>query len=173
MLKKDCFQLGRVTKKHSYKGEVVVHLDTDMPEKYQNLESILLDIQGELVPFFMEESLWTGGQKLRVKFEDIDNEEQALKIINLEAYLPIALLPPLEGKQFYYHEIEGYTATDVTHGEIGVVKTVSDESSQPLFIIKAKDKEILIPAIDSFISKIDRDNKIIYLETPDGLLDLF
>ena len=173
MLKTDCFQLGRVTKKHSYKGEVVVHLDTDMPEKYQNLESVFLDIQGELVPFFIEESLLTGGQKLRVKFEDVDNEEQALKLINHEIYLPIALLPPLEGKQFYYHEVEGFTATDVNHGEIGVIRTVSDESSQPLFIIQNKGKEILIPAIDSFISKIDRTEKIMYLETPDGLLDLF
>ncbi len=173
MLKTDCFQLGRITKKHSYKGEVVVHLDTDMPEKYQNLESVFLDIQGELVPFFIEESLWTGGQKLRVKFEDIDNEEQALKLINHEVYLAIALLPPLKGKQFYYHEVEGFTAIDVNLGEIGVIKTVSDESSQALFIIQKGDKEILIPAIDSFISKIDRIAKIIYLETPDGLLDLF
>ena len=139
MQKSDCFQLGRITKKHSFKGELVIHLDTDQPEKYTKLESILLDYKGELVPFFIEECLWTGGQKLRVRFEDVNSEAEAEKLINCKIYLPINLLPKLEGNQFYYHEVEGFKAVDEKLGFIGTVETVSDENFQPLFIIKNGD----------------------------------
>ncbi|MCT4624673.1 MAG: ribosome maturation factor RimM [Schleiferiaceae bacterium] len=173
MQKSDCFLLGRITKKHSFKGELVVHLDTDQPEKYQNLESVLLDYRGELVPFFITECLWTGGQKLRVRFEDINNEEEAAKLINCEIFLPLSFLPKLEGNQFYFHEVEGFKAQDEQHGEIGIIEAVSDENFQPLFIIKNQEKEILIPAIDTFIKQIDRENKVVLLSTPDGLIELF
>ncbi len=173
MQKSDCFLLGRITKKHSFKGELVIHLDTDQPEKYQNLESVLFDYKGELVPFFITECLWTGGQKLRVRFEDIENEAEAERYINTELFLPLSFLPKLEGNQFYFHEVEGFKAIDEVHGDIGIIQTVSDENFQPLFIIKHDEKEILIPAIDTFISKIDRTEKAIFLNTPEGLIDLF
>jgi 16S rRNA processing protein RimM len=173
MLKSDCFLLGRITKKHSFKGELVIHLDTDQPEKYTKLESVLLDFRGELVPFFITECLWTGGQKLRVRFEDVDNEIEAEKLINCELYLPLSFLPKLEGNQFYFHEVEGFEAIDENLGTIGTVQSVSDENFQPLFIIKNDEKEILVPAIDTFISRLDRAKKVIYLNTPEGLIDLF
>lgn len=173
MQKSDCFLLGRITKKHSFKGELVIHLDTDQPEKYQNLESVFLDYKGELVPFFIIECLWTGGQKLRVRFEDIETETEAERYINTELFLPLSFLPKLDGNQFYFHEVEGFNAVDEEHGDIGIIETVSDENFQPLFIIKHGEKEILIPAIDTFISKIDRTEKTIFLKTPEGLIDLF
>ena len=165
--------MGRITKKYSFKGELVIHLDTDQPEKYKNLESVLLEYKGELVPFFISECLWTGGQKLRVRFEDVENETDAERYINCELYLPLSFLPKLKGNQFYFHEVEGFKAVDEVYGDIGIIETVSDENFQPLFIIKQGEKQILIPAIDTFISKINRAEKTIFLKTPEGLIDLF
>jgi 16S rRNA processing protein RimM len=173
MQKSDCFLLGRITKKYSFKGELIIHLDTDQPEKYKNLESVLLDYKGELVPFFITECLWTGDQKLRVRFEDVENESDAERYINMELYLPLSFLPKLEGNQFYFHEVEGFKAVDAVHGDVGIIEAVSDENYQPLFIIKHGEKQILIPAIDTFISEIDRTEKTIFLKTPEGLIDLF
>lgn len=173
MLKKDCFQLGHISKKHSFKGEVVIHLDTDEPEKYQNLESVLVELNGSLVPFFIEESLLMGNNKLRVKFEDIASEEEANSLIGTELFLPLSSLPKLSGKKFYYHEVIGFKAKDVEKGLIGTIENVLDESVQPIFLIKSGEKEILVPAIDEFIEKVDRSNQSILLKTPEGLLDLY
>lgn len=173
MLKKDCFQLGHISKKHSFKGEVIFHLDTDQPERYENLESVLVDVNGNLIPFFMEQTRLMGNNKLRVKFEDVNNEQEANHMIGAELFLPLAALPPLSGKKFYFHEVIGYTAIDNTHGDIGIIEDVLDDSAQLIFLIKKEEQEILVPAIDEFIDRLDRKVKVVYLNTPEGLLDIY
>ena len=53
---KDCFYLGKITKKHSFKGELVINLDTDEPEIYEYLQSVFININGKLIPYFIEKS---------------------------------------------------------------------------------------------------------------------
>lgn len=173
MRKEECFYLGKIAKKYSYKGEVLAYLDTDEPELYEKLESVFVEIHKHLVPFFIEKSQLHKNDFLRIRFEDIDSEEAADRILGCELYLPLKFLPKLEGNKFYYHEIIGFEAEDQRLGTIGTITGVNDSSAQPLFEIKKGDIEILIPMIDDFIVKIDRDNKKIILNTPEGLVDLY
>jgi 16S rRNA processing protein RimM len=173
MRKEECFYLGKIVKKHSFKGEVVIKLDTDEPELYRNMESVFVDLGGNLVPFFIEKSSLSKGTMLRVKFDDVNTEEEANFIMKSGIYLPLDLLPKLEGNQFYFHEIIGFTVIDRTFGTVGVVVDVNDTAAQPLFEIERDDKEIFIPLIDDFIKKVDREKKEIQVETPEGLIELY
>lgn len=173
MQKKDCFFLGKVARKHSFKGEVVIALDTDEPELYANIDAVFIDMGNNFLPFFIERSLLQKGNQLRVKFEDIDSETDAETILKHDTYLPLELLPKLEGNKFYYHEVIGFLVNDRNHGEIGTIYGINDASAQALFEIKKGDIEILIPMIDDFIKKVDRENKTIFVETPDGLIDMY
>ena len=173
MRKEDCFYLGKIVRKHSFKGQVVAKLDTDEPELYKNLESVFVALGNDLVPFFIDESLLQKGNQLRIRFEDVDSEEDADAILGSELYLPLEFLPKLTGNKFYFHEIIGFDIEDINHGYVGVVTGVNDSSAQPLFEINANGTEIFIPMIDDFIKKVDRDNKKIVVETPEGLIDLY
>ena len=170
---KDCFYLGKITKKYSFKGELIISLDTDEPEIYKNLKSVFININGRLIPYFIEKSKSQKKATLRVKFEDINSEEEALSIINKEVYLPLENLPELKGKKFYYHEIIGYNVVDTNHGNIGLIIKVEDKTSQSIFIIKNNGKEILIPVNDNIIQLINRKNKTIHITAPNGLIDLY
>jgi len=173
MQKKDCFYLGKVVRKHSFKGEVVIKLDTDEPELYNNLDAVFINVGNNLIPFFIEKSLLQKGNQLRVKFEDFTTEEDANTILKSAVYLPLDLLPKLTGTKFYFHEVIGFTIEDVNYGEVGVLFGINDKTAQPLFEIKNGEKEILIPMIDDFIKKIDRVNKKIIVETPEGLIEMY
>ncbi len=173
MRKEDCFYLGKIAKKFSYKGEVLIYLDTDEPELYENMESVFVEFNNHLVPFFIISSSLHKNDFLRTRFEDIDSEEEADKIMGCEVYLPLSMLPKLEGDKFYFHEVIGFDAEDERLGVIGTIVSINDSSAQPLFEIKRGDIEILVPMIDDFIVKVDRDNKKIILNTPEGLVDLY
>ena len=173
MKKEDCFYLGKIVKKYSFKGEVLAKLDTDEPELYENLDSILIDLRNNLVPFFIESSQFHKSELLRIKFEDVDSEADADALIKSDLYLPLDLLPELDDDKFYFHEIIGFTIKDENYGEVGVLKSINDSTAQSLFEIDRNGTQILIPMNDQFIVEVDKTNRIIIVKTPEGLIDLY
>ncbi|PZU12614.1 MAG: 16S rRNA processing protein RimM, partial [Chryseobacterium sp.] len=104
MRKEDCYLLGKITRRHGLAGNVILKLDTDQPELYNKLESIFVEINGLLVPFFIAKSSWSKLDALNIAFK---NSTEALvdQSLGKNVYLPLTSLPKLSGKQFYYHEI--------------------------------------------------------------------
>lgn len=173
MRKEDCFYVGTVVNKFSFKGELLVKLDTDEPDLFVGMESVFIEIGKNLVPFFIESSQLHKSLLLRVKFEDIDDEPTADALMKHDLYLPMTFLPPLEGTKFYFHEIIGFTMTDTNHGVIGTITGVNDTTSQALFEVDHDGVEILVPMNDHFIVAVDREKRDITVTTPDGLIDLY
>jgi 16S rRNA processing protein RimM len=171
--KEDCFYLGKIVKKYSFKGELLAKLDTDEPELYDDLEAIFIDLKGNLVPFFIEASQLHKSNLLRLKFEGVGTEADADSLMKTELYLPLNLLPKLEGDKFYFHEVIGFTIEDENYGKVGILSGINDSTAQPLFEIDRNGIEILIPMNDEFIVKVDRTNKTIIVNTPEGLIDLY
>ena len=173
MKKEDCFYLGKIVKKYSFKGELLAKLDTDEPQLYENIDAVFMDLRGNLVPFFIESAQLHKSDLLRLKFEDVETEADADALIKSELYLPLDLLPKLEGDKFYFHEVIGFTVKDQNFGEVGIIKAINDSTAQALFIIDRNGTEILIPMNDEFIVKVDKPNKTIEVNTPEGLIDLY
>ena len=173
MRKEDCFYLGKIAKKFSFKGEVLIYLDTDEPELYENMESVFVEFNKNLVPFFIENSSLHKNDFLRVHFEDVDTEEEADSILNCAVYLPLSMLPKLEGNQFYFHEVIGFEIEDKRLGVFGKIVSINDSSAQPLFEVVKGTVEILVPMIDQFLLKIDRKNKKVVMDLPEGLVEMY
>ena len=173
MNKKDCYFLGKIIKKYSFKGEVIAKLDADESDIYKELKTVFLDLNNNLVPYFITNVKLHKSDLLRLKFEDINNEVEANELIKKDMYLPLKLLPKLEGNCFYFHEVLGFEILDQNYGKIGVLKSINDQSSQAFFEIDNDGKEILIPVNDEFIKYVNRDSKTITVITPPGLIDLY
>ena len=173
MQKEDCFYLGKIVKKYSFKGELLVKLDTDDPQFFKKMESVYVEQHKNLVPFFIAQSSLHKSLLLRVKFEEVNTETEADALIGTEIYVPLTFLPKLTGNRFYYHDIIGYSVEDLDFGKVGTVTGVNASTSQALFEIDSNGKQVLIPIIDHFITNLDRDSKTIHLDVPNGLIELY
>ena len=173
MLKEDCFFLGHITKTHGLQGELMAAFDTDVPERYTTLESLYIEQAGELIPHFISQITLCRRGHFILALEEVDYA-QAQLLVQCNLYLPLSQLPPLSGKQFYYHEIIGFAVHDATHGPIGHCLAVNDHSAQPLLIITGTNsEEILVPLHDAFIKAIHREEQRLELHLPEGLLELY
>ena len=168
----DCFYIGTIVSKFSFRGEVLIKLDSDDPEMYEEMESVFIALGNNLVPFFIEKSTLHKSDLLRVKFEEVDSEADAEALLKHKIYLPLEALPTLTGNQLYYHEAIGFEVMDNQYGYVGKITAINDNTVQPLFEVEDEaEHQILIPI--NFLDKIDREGRKITVNTPEGLIELY
>jgi len=166
-----CYQLGYVLKTHGLKGELVVVIDADNPQEYSKLESVFVEINKKLIPFFLER-FQLNGAKAIIKFEEVDFIEQAKGFKGAKLYLPLDFLPEIE-EGYYFHELIGFKVIDSNEGILGKISGVFDSGSQDLIAMHYQEKEVLIPLTDEVVTSVDKKEKTIYTTLPNGLLDIY
>lgn len=173
----ECFYLGYTSKVHGKQGELIAKLDVDNPNKYNKLESVLVRLNkndNSLIPFFITQAQVLNNGTIKLKIDDINDVAQAELLVGKELFLPLNKLPKLTGNKFYYHEVIGFQVIDAAKGNIGEIFNVLDFPQQAVLEIKnAQEKEILIPITDQIIKTVDRAEKKITIEAPEGLIDLY
>lgn len=170
---KDCFELGSVIKPHGLKGAVSIYIDADDPEVYSELDAVFLQLGSSLVPHFIESIDRKSVNQFKVKFEGLEKEEDAKRISKAKIFLPLSALPPLKEKQFYFHEIIGFTLIDESFGPVGEIVEVMEYPGNLLARTMHEGKEVLAPMNDETILEINRKEKTLSLRVPEGLIDMY
>ncbi len=172
MKQEECYEFGIIAKTHGLKGEVAIKLDVDDPAEYADIESMFVEMKGQLVPYFVESSRFHQ-DRLIVKFEEVDTLEAATRLKGNLLFLPLESLPELEEGQFYFHEVIGYELADPKLGTLGKIEQVYTATAQPLFAITYKGKEVLVPMSDELLVGINHEAKTLEITVPEGLIDLY
>lgn len=172
MKKEDCYFLGKITRRHGLQGNVFLKLDTDQPEMYNKLDSIFIEINGLLVPFFVAKQSWSKGDTLIISYK---NSTEALvdQTMGRDVFMPLSTLPKLSGNKFYYHEVIGFEIREEDGKTCGNIVSINDQTAQHYFILDLAGKEIIIPIIKDWILELNREEKYLKMQLPEGLMDVF
>ena len=173
MNKDNFYSLGKITKTSGYKGSLMFFFDVDNIHNYKDLSSLFIKIDNNFIPFFIEELSIKSPQKAFVKLQGVDDQTRAENLVNYKTYLSYELLHQDEKDRLSTHRIIGYQVVDTHKGAIGELIEIQDQGAQSIFVIVFNEKEILIPLHEDFIQKEDHAQKILYLDTPEGLIDLY
>lgn len=166
------YLVGKLTRTHGLKGDVLLKLDTDQPQDYDKIESFFVQINGLLAPFFVERQSWAKPDTKIIGLQNV-NLQMAEQLIGNEVYMPLSTLKPLSGNRFYYHEVVGFEVKDAEGRSYGEIEAVNDQTAQHYFVLKLNGKEVVVPIIREWISEVDRADKTIRMNLPDGLLEVF
>lgn len=169
----EVFYIGRITKYRGISGEVEISFTDDAFDR-GSAEYLVFEVDGIFVPFFWEEYKFKNDQTAIFKFEDIDNEEAAKKIVGLKVYYPYCFLDENDSDELSsIRAVTGFHIAEEKYGDIGVVTHVDDSSANVLFTIETNDgEEIIIPFHNDFLVDFDLKKRCMTLALPEGLLDL-
>jgi 16S rRNA processing protein RimM len=171
----DCFLLGKITKPHGYKGDVILYIDADQPEFYKELDCIWLEIGGRLVPHFLDATkAHNSFQRIIVHLNGVDDEAGAKALGGANVFLPTKYLPELDENQFYLHEVQGWRVSDAeSEVTIGTINKVLDYAIYPILEVHSDGKEVLIPLPAEIDIRVNRMEQQLFVTIPEGLLDVY
>mgnify|MGYP005850295451 CR=1 FL=1 len=164
------FYLGTISRKFSFKGEVVLQINPDLDEFPKHIKSVFVEIQQKRIPFFIEFIKAHKKNSIRIKFEDVSSELEAEEIVKHDVYVLTSEIDIDE--DFSLKDLLGFTAYDHRDQEIGEIISINTSTPQTILEIKSENGSILIPVNEDWIVEIDQEQKDIFFELPDGLLEL-
>ena len=169
--KKETVRIGYFAKPHGIKGELSLVTDYDLFKDTTD-PYVICEMDGILVPFFVDSFRYKGKSILLVKLAGIDNEISAKLFVNMEVFYPADRVktPSINDMDLKY--LTGYMLEDKTLGFLGVITYVDETTINTLFNVDYQGKEVLVPFADELVVSIDHDRQRIVLSLPDGILDL-
>ena len=153
------------------KGPLIVKLEKFFSENIPQMESVFLEIEGRPVPFFISGSEYSGADILKLRLKDMISVEKVIEFTGCRVFLTTEM--PVDDKSDNFQSLTGYKVIVNGNNQIGSIAEVIPNSGQWLLsIISLKNKEILIPFHEHFIVSIDKREKIIVMDIPEGLTDI-
>jgi 16S rRNA processing protein RimM len=166
------YTIGYVQRTVGLKGEFAIRLDVDEPKRYMGIDALFLQDETENIPLFLTSSR-VNGTEMVVKPEGVDSQEEARRCVGKTVCLPMAALPDIGEKRFYFHEIKGFEVIDERCGAIGIVEGVIERMMQPVLQVLDGRIEILLPLPEGAVQKVDRVDRKLYVQSPEGLIELY
>ena len=163
----EVYKIGRLGKSHGIKGEISFQFDDDVFDRV-DADYLVVEIDGILVPFFMEEYRFRSDSLALVKFCDIDTQERASELTGCDVYFPRDLAD--EDDTPTLASLVGFDLVEASNNKkVGTIASIDDSTANILFELE---DGRLVPATDDLITDINTKDRTIKMEIPEGLLEL-
>jgi 16S rRNA processing protein RimM len=172
MKTEDCFRVGIILKTKGLKGEMQIYVDFDSLDAIK-FDALFIDMAGKMIPYFVQSVKYLQKSNAYLFLEDVDTIEKASLLVKRDLYLPNKLKPKKKKAEFTLNDVEGFMAIDETHGELGEITQVQEYPQQLIATVMFKGKEVLFPLNVAVIKGIDIEASEIYIDLPEGLLDVY
>ncbi len=161
--------LGTVAKTHGVRGDLIIRTTDPSFDLKEDWESIFLQIDGIMVPFFISFLRPFKSGEWVVKLDWYDNKTEAEKLMGYQVWAPVKQMKPSDD-ELYMDELIGFRMVDKLSGHEGIITEFVDIPENPVFEVEIDKEKILIPARDEFILEVDTTQRIITFELPEGLI---
>jgi 16S rRNA processing protein RimM len=163
--------LGKITKLSGFEGAVAVRLEEKFIENIPQMESVFLEIEGRPVPFFISGYEYSGTDILKLMFDGYNSIEKVNEFVGCRVFLT-TIIPDNDRKNDHRNMLgfSVFTHDDILLGSISEI--IFNNGQWLLDVVSDNKKGILIPFHEHLIISIDLSKKTVFMDIPDGLLDI-
>jgi len=169
MTRDKCLLLGTISKTHGVRGELIIRVTNPSFEPDENWESLFLQIDGILVPFFISSLYAPKADEWYVCFDDYDNKESAQNLVGSAVWIQKDLMAKA-GEKIYMDELTGYLLINLSTGKRALINDFLDIPGNPVFEITLEGNSLLVPAQDEMIEEIDQESRKLVMRLPEGIM---
>lgn len=168
----ESFYIGYISKTRGLKGEVQIYFEF---EDYEDLllDVVFLEIDRNLVPYFVHSFKINNNKTAYATFEDVNHIDSAKELVSRSLYLPNSKRPERDPNEFRYTDLVGFQVIDEVYGAIGKITEVTEMPQQFIAVVDMDGKDLLFPLSEDLIHGINKEDKVIQVHLPDGLVELY
>jgi 16S rRNA processing protein RimM len=160
--------VGFLRRPHGVKGELLMDLHTDFPERLKTGRNVFL---GDTYQPMVIASLRPVASGMLVRFRGIKTPEEAGQYRNTWVYVPTASRPALPEGEYYYHQLVGLNVVTDEGRELGVVADILETGANDVYVVRDADgNEVLLPAIPPVILEVKLADRQMRVHLLDGLI---
>ncbi len=111
------------------------------------------------------------GKAVVCSFAEITSIDEAQPFVGQEVFLPVDSLPPTSDDEYYHFQLIGLIAETPDGDRIGILRTIIETGGNDVYVVDRDGKEILVPAIEGVICKVDLEAGKMVVDLPEGLVD--
>ena len=166
------FLLGKTQKSHGTSGQLRVKIDNPLKSYIKPEAYLFLDLNGSKVPYLVKDV--DDSAHFVITLEEVVNKKDSDLLSGLDIWIPVEEVKPrhMRSPKNLRDKWQEYRIEDIATGTMFAIKRVEEFPQQLMAVVQLDNKEILIPMSEQLITEIDKTNKLIRMEIPEGLLDL-
>jgi 16S rRNA processing protein RimM len=169
--KEDFTKIGFVKKTHGVRGELLLVFDNVPEDVLEEADYLFFEVDGLLVPFFIKEISFRGDSTVAFLFDMIENVDKAREYCGCNVFINKNLITK-KTDNGYISSLKGFSVIDPKLGKTGVITEISNYGGNVVATVDAGKSEVLLPVNDAIIISIDKKNKTLTLDCPEGLFGL-
>jgi 16S rRNA processing protein RimM len=163
---------GKISKPSGLRGEVNIILEPEAGTHIEPDTPLFIDIDGQRVPFFVEEIELVSKDHAIIKFEFIDTLESAREVTGCNLFFDPRQKSGSPEKAGDLSYLTGYMASDRESGLLGEIVDYLPHPMNPVFVIASEKGELMVPAVRYFIESINPEEHSVQFILPNGLTTL-
>jgi 16S rRNA processing protein RimM len=163
--------VGRIVKPHGIRGEVVVEVLSEAPERFARGSRLEAgDPEGERIPVRVRQARNDRG-RLLVSFAEVPDRDAAEELRGVLLSIDRQEASPTAEGTYYDWQLEGLEVLDEDGIRLGTVVRVLEGAANDLWVVDTGNKEVMVPAVDEFVRRVDLEEGRIVVHVIPGLFE--
>lgn len=165
--------IARIAKARGIRGEVACDIETDFPERFEDLARVTVWMPDDTRIRLTLEGHWFHKDRVILKFAGYDTMTAATQLAGGRLVVSKADAYELEADEFYEYDLIGATVVTLAGEPVGSVVRLLQTGAADLLVVERHDqRELLIPFVDEICTEVDCEARRITINPPAGLLEL-
>lgn len=167
-------EIGAVRKAHGVNGQVRIKIKSEFnnTEIIENTNPLFIQNRGLFIPFYIEELQQTGKEYI-VKLLFCDTLHHARELVECKVYVDEGSGQYVNTEKTNEESVVNYTVFSEKHGKIGLVSRINEIPGNPVLEVSHDNNIVMVPFVKEIVIDIDHENKLIKINPPDGLIEMY